>query len=69
MTTQKQIKEWVPEAVYSFQSIMPPMVTELNDMKAMARMRGIMEKKKGMAQKPSPLLYMCTHVILLIQIK
>ena len=45
MTTQKQIKEWVPEAVYSFQSIMPPMVTELNDMKAMARMRGIMEKK------------------------
>jgi len=27
MTTQKQIKEWIPEALSSFQSIMPPIST------------------------------------------
>lgn len=52
MTTQKQIKEWIPEAVSVFQSIMPPISTPYPDIQiasasTLSKVRAALVEKTG----------------------
>ena len=52
MTTQKQIKEWIPEALSAFQSIMPPISTPYPEMRiasatTLGKVRAALVEKTG----------------------